>query len=635
MGVTFRCETECGDGQCDGEEDCHSCDSDCGQCAVTLHTKWIIVIAVLCICGILLIITLVTLLFFRWKRNRALNDETWVVEPSQILAAASSMHLSEKLSVISWQSAQSKIKALSDPAMQEITREHAICSLSVAHVKGQKVLVKTYHNEEFQLTPRIRKEVMTVRHLVHPNLCPFIGGTVQPGNIFILYEYCSKGSLIDLLSNEDLPLNWIFRFSMLADVSRGMAFLHRHNLVHGNLKSSNCVVDDRWVCKVTDYGLQEYRRESFTCSDEEELRIRHEEKVRRDRVYRAPEADTDLQPASDVFSFAVIMLEVATRERVKPQGGQSHEELKRSGRRFSLHIDMHSDSTTFEPHRTSSFRSSQSRVTTASRYQELIVKCWADKPGDRPDFLTIEKVLLLMTPSKKNPVDTMMGLMQMYSKNLQQLVEKRSQQLLEEKQKTESLLYNILPRPVADKLRNGQPVRAESYEASTVFFSDIMGFNTMSARSSPMQIVVLLNKLYTNFDSVIERYNVYKVETIGDAYMVVSGVPNRNTQHAYDVAMMALDMMTTTKNFVIPHLPTEPLFIRAGLHSGPVCAGVVGIKMPRYCLFGDTVNTASRMESNARASSIHISNATYEALEPTNKFQFECRGHILIKGDYL
>uniref|UniRef100_A0A8C5GYI1 Guanylate cyclase domain-containing protein n=1 Tax=Gouania willdenowi TaxID=441366 RepID=A0A8C5GYI1_GOUWI len=143
-----------------------------------------------------------------------------------------------------------------------------------------------------------------------------------------------------------------------------------------------------------------------------------------------------------------------------------------------------------------------------------------------------------------------------------------------------------------------------------------------------MEVVTFLNDLYSLFDDIIKMYDVYKVETIGDAYMVASGLPISNgTKHALEISTMALHFLSSIQLFRIRHRPTESLQIRVGIHSGPVVAGVVGTTMPRYCLFGDTVNTASRMETLK----IHISQSTADILIQDGSFELEERGQVDMK----
>lgn len=223
--------------------------------------------------------------------------------------------------------------------------------------------------------------------------------------------------------------------------------------------------------------------------------------------------------------------------------------------------------------------------------------------------------------------------MEKYANNLEQLVDERTDQLQEEKKKTEALLLEMLPRPVAEQLKRGNKVEAESYDMVTIYFSDIVGFTSMSAESTPLQVVDFLNDLYTCFDSIIGNYDVYKVETIGDAYMVVSGLPIRNGNiHAGEIASMSLHLLEAIREFKIRHRPDDTLKLRIGIHSGPVCAGVVGLKMPRYCLFGDTVNTSSRMESTGEALRIHCSGECKKLLDSLGGYLYEDRGKIPIKG---
>ncbi|EYC35605.1 hypothetical protein Y032_1015g3396 [Ancylostoma ceylanicum] len=154
---------------------------------------------------------------------------------------------------------------------------------------------------------------------------------------------------------------------------------------------------------------------------------------------------------------------------------------------------------------------------------------------------------------------------------------------------------------IAEKLRLGQAIAPESFDSVSIFFSDIVSFTELSSKCSPMQVVDFLNEFYTVFDSKIEERDVYKVETIGDAYLCVSGLPHRNgTDHIKEICSMSVTILKDLRNFRIMHMPTERVMIRIGVHTGPCVAGVVGLAMPKYCLFGDTVNTASRMESNGK-----------------------------------
>ncbi|KAM9439599.1 guanylate cyclase soluble subunit beta-2-like [Clarias gariepinus] len=205
-----------------------------------------------------------------------------------------------------------------------------------------------------------------------------------------------------------------------------------------------------------------------------------------------------------------------------------------------------------------------------------------------------------------------------------------SQHLQHEKQKTENLLYAMLPKHVANQLKEGKRVEAGEFKECTVLFSDVVTFTNICSQCEPIQIVNMLNSMYLKFDRLTTVHNVYKVETIGDAYMVVGGVPIPVTSHAERVANFALGMIIAAKEVTNP-VTGGPIQIRVGLHCGPVLAGVVGEKMPRYCLFGDTVNTASRMESHGLPNKIHLSPSVHHALQD-KQFQLEERGEIEVKG---
>ncbi|XP_032068429.1 guanylate cyclase soluble subunit beta-2-like isoform X2 [Thamnophis elegans] len=199
-----------------------------------------------------------------------------------------------------------------------------------------------------------------------------------------------------------------------------------------------------------------------------------------------------------------------------------------------------------------------------------------------------------------------------------------------EKKKSETVLYSMLPKHVANQLKEGKKVEAGDFSCCTILFSDVVTFTNICSVCEPIQIVDMLNLMYSKFDRLTNIHEVYKVETIGDAYMVVGGVPVPVASHGERVANFALGMRIAARGVMNP-ITTRPIQIRIGIHTGPVLAGVVGEKMPRYCLFGDTVNTASRMESHGLPDKIHISSTTFKALPP-QVFETVERGTIEVKG---
>ncbi|XP_035681658.1 guanylate cyclase soluble subunit beta-1-like [Branchiostoma floridae] len=181
--------------------------------------------------------------------------------------------------------------------------------------------------------------------------------------------------------------------------------------------------------------------------------------------------------------------------------------------------------------------------------------------------------------------------------------------LSEDKRRTEELLHSILPSNAVQSLVSNSPVEAEAHPVVSILFSDIVNFTGICERVEPMDIVRMLNKLYTSFDVLSKLNELYKVETIGDAYMVAGGIPEKVDDHADRVVTMAVGMMDVSRTVTSPD-GDKPISIRVGVHSGPCMAGVVGTTMPRYCLFGNTVSLASKMESCSQPGKINISDAT-------------------------
>ena len=201
--------------------------------------------------------------------------------------------------------------------------------------------------------------------------------------------------------------------------------------------------------------------------------------------------------------------------------------------------------------------------------------------------------------------------------------------LKEQQQQTENLLLNILPESIATQLRQSGRTIARQFGDVTVLFADIVGFTEFSANLSPIEVVKILNQIFSGFDELTEKYKLEKIKTIGDSYMVVGGLPEPRPEHAMAIANMALDMQQTI--IELNKKTGHDFKLRIGINSGAVVAGVIGQKKFIYDLWGDTVNIASRMESHGVPDKIQCSRATYERLYST-KFQWQERGPIPIKG---
>lgn len=197
-----------------------------------------------------------------------------------------------------------------------------------------------------------------------------------------------------------------------------------------------------------------------------------------------------------------------------------------------------------------------------------------------------------------------------------------------EKEKSERLLLNVLPKEIAPALKEEHGIIAEHYESASVLFADIVGFTQLSAMLKPDEMVTLLNEIFSHFDSLVEKYNLEKIRTIGDNYMVAAGVPVPRDDHALALANMAVDLCDFIRRY--PPYNGQKVNFRIGINSGPLVAGIIGRKKFHYDIWGDTVNTASRMESTGEPGRIQITSSTRQLLDPY--FTLIPRGTISIKG---
>jgi NAD(P)-dependent dehydrogenase (short-subunit alcohol dehydrogenase family)/class 3 adenylate cyclase len=214
------------------------------------------------------------------------------------------------------------------------------------------------------------------------------------------------------------------------------------------------------------------------------------------------------------------------------------------------------------------------------------------------------------------------------NRELEQRIAVRTRELAEANQQSESLLLNVLPKPIADRLKRGEGTIADHFDEVTVLFADIANFTLMSAQLAPREVVEILDAVFSALDDVAGAHGLEKIKTIGDCYMMVGGLPEPRDDHAHTVAKAALDLRDAIS--LVSEAKSTPLTARVGIHTGPVVAGVIGRRKFIYDLWGDTVNTASRMESHGVAGQIQCTETVYKKLH--EHYLFEHRGVIDVKG---
>jgi class 3 adenylate cyclase/putative methionine-R-sulfoxide reductase with GAF domain len=255
-----------------------------------------------------------------------------------------------------------------------------------------------------------------------------------------------------------------------------------------------------------------------------------------------------------------------------------------------------------------------------------------DSEHSRESFFTEEHLHILNTIASMTAARVTQAQLDAQLRDANRLLEERiierTRKLSEATERSEQLLLNILPHPIVERLKRGEHAIAERFDDVTVLFADLVDFTRWSMTLPPEHVVEILGQIFTEFDALTERHGLEKIKTIGDAYMVVAGVPAPRRDHREVMAQMALQMLEAIRR--LNRVLGISLEVRIGMHSGPVIAGIIGTRKFAYDLWGDTVNMASRLESHGMGGRIHVTEETWGVLR--ERFTFEARGEIEMKS---
>lgn len=418
-----------------------------------------------------------------------------------------------------------------------------------------KVLVNALlHLKIFSKTQRLIFYIHKAHRLRHGNVLPILGCSVgeHGDEVLVVTEFAEKGTLEEVMTNKTIETDEVMRLDFARDVARGMAYLHCVDppVFTRNVRTHHILVDEDMRARIG-VSLAPFKRLS---------------------VYNPPEVVRG-QPqtaASNVYKYGMLLYELVFAKPTFVFVLRSEEQM--------VEAIMDADSFNINEMLPKPPRA-------AHPLWPLMQQCWSLNPNDRPSFAAVLK-------------------------QVEQYADSINIQSTRLATHDKRLLDSMLPPSVILALQEGREVQPEHYDSCSIFFSDIVGFTAISHLSSPSEVMQMLDRLYKAFDSLVQHHDLFKVETIGDAYMVASNVqrPHPN-DHAARLVRFARDALQIVKTIPIDNTnPNSPMIqIRCGIHSGKCVASVVGSTNPRYCLFGDTINLASRMESMSQPGRLQIS----------------------------
>ncbi|XP_048254709.1 atrial natriuretic peptide receptor 1-like isoform X1 [Haliotis rufescens] len=439
--------------------------------------------------------------------------------------------------------------------------------------------------------------------ILHGNVVSFYGLTDLDDCFSTADGYCSKQSVYELLKNSRFNMNNSMKYALCLNISKGMQYLHKQGISHGLLTTKCCFLDDNWTVKVgtwsfvklaNDVKEQAVHRDVFGANEWE-----------MPEFWTAPEIlRLDVQPTegSDVYSFAIVMQEIFTREAPYVE----HRETQTPNDVLQAVI-----STSMRPVFTPD-------TPVASR--EIMERAWEMDPIGRPSFTGICTMLKNSHPKNKTFMDCMMKALEDYTNELEEKLQETQVWDVNYTKSTDTDNYKALPAEIAMSFSAGATPSLEKFDSASVLVSVIHDFADIIAASNAPDIATMLKDLYMAFDHVLAEESVHKYDISADSYFVVSGLPTRRNGHAIVLSRIALAFLVITKSIIVKHNGCQ-LKMKIGVATGPGMAGVLDPKfLMKYTIFGKTSGLARTFANATPPMTIQISEATCSAIQTTREF---------------
>ena len=486
------------------------------------------------------------------------------------------------------------------------TAIHSLTSSLPLSTQPMKGLGRLLRSRTYIVETEFVEEMRILSKLRHKNITTIMGAVMEGEKPKLVMEYMELGSLYDVLHNKTVSLDGDLLLPILQEIAHGVRYLHTADppIIHSDLKSKNILINSKYSAKVSDFGLS----------------LKGRKGPKGTALWMAPEVlcGENNTTASDVYAFGIILYEVFSRKM--PYQGEPLAAVIKGVK------DPHVQKRPPVPH------------GCPEKMGNLMKECVQHDPKARPTFEEIDLLLQRMSAENVEPGEM----------NLSVLARKERKA-----NRANNLLYDVFPPHIAEALRDGRKVEAESHDEVSIFFSDIVGFTTISESLTARKTCDMVDRLYHQFDALTFKHEIFKIDVVGDAYMATTNlVKDQSSDHVLRLAQFSLDAIKVANQTPIdPDDPTKGFVqIRVGFNTGPVISDVVGSRLPKYSVFGDAVNVgkctfgifggrshpplpASRMESSSAAGRVQCSEGSAMILlKQAPDFPLECRGRIKVKG---
>ncbi|KAI3385577.1 hypothetical protein SNEBB_008554 [Seison nebaliae] len=481
------------------------------------------------------------------------------------------------------------------------------------------------------------KDARMRKKINHKNLSSFVALTCDGEKIYQLVYSDRRGNLNSFLDGNRNGLNDRLRLSIAHDILRGLNYLHSSNIkFHGYLNTWNVIISDNLIAKLTGFSFKTSRTHDHVELEWDRLQqlvfcapelLRFTHSICYDPKSLSIRKTIKVLQQCDVYSFGMICVSIASYETPFSETNIDWRDLPKY--MFEQQDDV------------LILGSSFTQFKMPKVLLPVIRMCTSTLPADRP---TCGALLRLVDQNmfSQDYGDIILSRISDYSKNVEQQVNKRLTEVEKQRECQRQLLYRLVPKSVATDLMHGIEYQPQQFKEVSVYFSDIVNFTNICSHSSAMEVITMLNEFFGVFDEIIEKFRVYKVETIGDAYVAVSDLtvdeqhePKQTDYHAVEIGRMAIALRTALKEFRSHTKPDIELHIRAGIHSGPIVCGMPGKQRPHFCLFGDTLYVANLLESTSQADRINVSDEFRKILmkqQQIHKEHFICSLHKKIES---